>query len=82
MAAKVKSRILLLLVKMLAFLLVISTAHGLKFADTKVAYHAAELPGIRSDTRPDPESSLPTNPSFSHCKTTPFRKPRWTPWDN
>ena len=31
------------------------------------------LPGTRSETRPDPESTLRTNPSFSLHKTTNFQ---------
>ena len=34
---------------------------------------SGSLPGTRPETRPDPESSLRINPSFSHRKTTPFR---------
>ena len=34
---------------------------------------SGSLPGTRSETRPDPESSLRINPSFPNPKTTPFR---------
>ena len=34
---------------------------------------SGSLPGTRSETRPDPESSLRINPSFSLRKTTLFR---------
>ena len=34
---------------------------------------SGSLPGTRSETRPDPESSLRINPSFSHRKTTIFQ---------
>ena len=37
---------------------VISTAHGLKFADFKVGYHDAKLAGLRSPLR-NPAVSLP-----------------------
>ena len=35
---------------------------------------SGSLPGTRSETRPDPESSLRINPSFSLRKTTHFRQ--------
>ena len=38
---------------------------------------SGSLPGTRSETRPDPESSLRINPSFSLRKTTPFRSQNW-----
>ena len=41
---------------------------------------SGSLPGTRSETRPDPESSLRINPSFSLGKTTPFRKAKWASW--
>jgi len=33
---------------------VISTAHGLKFADQKIAYHAGNLPGIQGSQQNRP----------------------------
>jgi threonine synthase len=39
---------------------VISTAHGLKFSDFKVGYHEATLPGIRSPLRNESVKLAPT----------------------
>ena len=38
---------------------------------------SGSLPGTRSETRPDPESSPKPDPSFSLRKTTPFRSQNW-----
>ena len=38
---------------------------------------SGSLPGTRSETRPDPGSSLRINPACSHRKTTPFRSQNW-----
>ena len=39
---------------------VVSTAHGLKFADTKVAYHRGGLDGLASPLANPPVETAPT----------------------
>ena len=51
---------------------VVSTAHGLKFAQSKVAYHAGDIPGMAAmhANPPVPVCHLCTlNPLFHEIKT-------------
>ena len=54
---------------------VISTAHGLKFADQKIAYHAGTLEGIQGNSTQSP-SRVERRPEADQRRDLPLRRAR------